>query len=398
MDFIIILLYFISFLVIWQFVGYALFMSILVLKLKTDDKEYSHQPFVSIIVPTYNEEKVIIKRIINLIDLDYPKNKYEILIVDSGSTDNTRRSVSQFILDYMEIDPKINIILEEERKGKASAINLGKSLSNGEIILVTDANAIFTTNVLKEMMPHFLRENVGAVGGQYKVTNVDTDLSASNQFYWDIEYLMRLGESKLYSACLFHGEINSWRKNLVEADISIVSEDLDMALQIRELGYKIVYEPNAVVYEPSPMTPREQIIQRKKNCIGTIKCIVKHIKYLILPLDYYRLLIFPSHKTLTVISPFLLISIPIIYLIIFDTFIILTHILVVILIFSILLFLLLKIRLIINKNREKSHHKALSLKKLLYFVILNEYLIVISWIDFATGRYSVLWPKIESNR
>ena len=93
----IILLYLLSFLLIWQFVGYPSLMAVAALKAKPKNKDYSYQPFVSIVVPTYNEEKVIEKRIENLFDLDYPKDNYEIIVVDSGSTDNTTEIVNEII-------------------------------------------------------------------------------------------------------------------------------------------------------------------------------------------------------------------------------------------------------------------------------------------------------------
>lgn len=89
MSIITILLYLLSFLFIWQFVGHPSLMAIAALKSKPKDKDYSFQPFVSIIVPTYNEEKVIAKRIENLVVLEYPKDNYEIIVVDSGFTDST---------------------------------------------------------------------------------------------------------------------------------------------------------------------------------------------------------------------------------------------------------------------------------------------------------------------
>ena len=89
----IILLYFLSFLLIWQFVGYPSLTAIVALKSKPKDKDYSFQPFVSVIVPTYNEAKVIANRIKNLVELDYPEDKYEIIVVDSGSADNAAQVV-----------------------------------------------------------------------------------------------------------------------------------------------------------------------------------------------------------------------------------------------------------------------------------------------------------------
>ena len=399
MDIIIILLYVFSFLVIWQFVGYPTLMGIIALKTKPKDKDYSYQPFVSIIVPTYNEEKVIEKRIKNLYELDYPKDKYEIIVVDSSS-DKTAEIVERIIEANKTSLPSLKLIREEERKGKASAINLGKKYAKGDIILVTDANSIFDKNVLKEMMPHFKDPKVGAVGGRYVVLNPDYPLTASTQFYWDIEYIMRMGEAALDSACLFHGEINAWRKEIVEADPAMISEDLDMAIQIRKKGYKIVYEPNAVVYEPAPITVEDLIRQRKRTSIGTILCMFKHWKYFLFPRDLYSLLIFPSHKGLTMLSPFIISVIPLLYFFIGNVFVVMTHLILTSLIFCIFLSVLFYLRrklLATSNNRSKGSFIS-SIPRLIYYVLLNEYIILLAWKDFILGRYSVLWEKVKSTR
>jgi cellulose synthase/poly-beta-1,6-N-acetylglucosamine synthase-like glycosyltransferase len=373
-------------------------MAIIACKDNAKPKDYSYQPFVSILVPTYNEENVISNRIENLNHLDYVNDNYEIIVVDSGSNDHTRDIVRRKIKENTG-KPELKLVIEKERRGKASAINYGKEHANGDIILVTDANSIFENDVLKEMMPHFNDPKIGAVGGKYTLPNSDTLITSSNQFYLDIEYIMRKGESILDSACLFHGEINAWRKNIVDADIGIISEDLDMAIQIRRKKYKVEYEPKAINYEPAPTSIEEQIIQRKRNSIGTIKNIFKHIDYWLLPRDMYSLVIFPSHKGLVMFSPFILIAIPILYFLIMDLKIIVTHF-VLVLISFIMLFLVfnsLKSK-IIKANKLKSRFSFKSLPKIIFYVLLNEYILLLAWKDFIFGKYSVLWDKVESTR
>ncbi|GAI24439.1 unnamed protein product, partial [marine sediment metagenome] len=90
MTAVIILLYVFSFLVIWQFVAYPFVMGLIALLQRPKRKDLSYQPYVSIIVAAFNEERVIEKRLENLLELDYAKDKYEIIVVDDGSSDNTR--------------------------------------------------------------------------------------------------------------------------------------------------------------------------------------------------------------------------------------------------------------------------------------------------------------------
>jgi len=374
-------------------------MALLATLSKPRKKNREHEPFISIMVPAYNEAKVIRSRIENLLELDYPDDKYEVLIVESGSTDATYEIAKSVIEQKANSKPAIKLIREGERRGKASAINLGAEQAKGDIVLVTDANSIFDRSVLRKIAPHFADPKVGGVGGRYLVANPDNPLGSSEAFYWDLEYLMRYGEALVDSACTFHGEINAWRKDLVRADVNMLTEDLDMAVSIRRKGYKIAYEPEAEVYEPAATTAADQIKQRKRTSIGTIQCMFKHLGYFLPPRDLYSLLIFPSHKILPMLCPFLLLLIPILYLLIRDLRVILLHLGITILVFLALyaLLLFLKSRLIRNADTS-SKASATSILKILYYVLLNQYLILLAWKDILCGRYSVLWEKAETAR
>ena len=396
---IIILLYLLSALLIWQFVGYPSLMAIVALRLKPKIKDYSFQPFVSIIVPTYNEERVIERKIKNLVELNYPKAKYEIIVVDSGSNDSTTEIVEKLIGKHDLSDPLFRLVEENERRGKASAINFGKGHAKGAIILVTDANSIYDKNALKEMMPHFKDSKVGAVSGRYSISNPDKTIPSSEAFYWDIEHITRLGESFLDSISTVIGTISAWRIELMNFRSITISEDLDMTIQVRRKGYKIIYEPEAKVHEPAATTSEDQIKQRKRTSIGTIQNMFKHLGYFIPPRDLYSILIFPSHKVLAMFSPFILLAIPILYLLTWNIDVIITHFVLTIFIFVAMfaLLMLLKSRLA-EGSGMKSSFSLSSIPKVVYYVLLNEYLILLAWKDFVFKRYSILWERAESTR
>jgi cellulose synthase/poly-beta-1,6-N-acetylglucosamine synthase-like glycosyltransferase len=253
---------------------------------------------------------------------------------------------------------------------------------------------------MREMMPHFLDPTVGAVGGRYVVSNQDNRLASSTQFYWDLEYIMRCGEAILDSACLFHGEINAWRRQLISANPKAISEDLDMCVRLRKSGYKIQYEPRAIAYEPAPATTKDQIKQRKRTALGTIQCIYNNLGYLAIPRNWYTLLVLPSHKILPVVSPFILILIFLLYLYLipYNYLIVLLHFTLSLMVFMALLLLLKRLNSSYLRGGTGNGLEMGGVFKTIGYVFLNEYLILLAWKDFVTGRVSVLWEKVESTR
>jgi cellulose synthase/poly-beta-1,6-N-acetylglucosamine synthase-like glycosyltransferase len=383
-------------LLIWVFVGYPLLMLRFALTHSDVEKNYSFQPFFSILVPTFNEEAVIEKRIQNLRDLRYPKDKYEILVIDSGSSDATKSIVQRLCAEGGA--PLTKLVCEDERRGKASAINCGSAHAAGDIILVTDANSFFDANVLAELGPHFESPEVGGVGGRYMVSNPDNPLPLTEQFYWELETLLRTGESALDSACLFQGEINAWRKCIVDADTAMIGEDLDMSIAIRKKGYKVAFEPNAICYEPSPTSFSEQRTQKKRRCLGTIQNIFKHWRYLIVPKDWYRAIIFPSHKGLLMVTPFMFIGILLGYVAIWNPLVVLSHLVIVSALFLVLLSVYLRFVPRVCQANASTSPAKFSFVRVARYVLFDEYLLLLAWKDFFFGRYSVLWEKIDSTR
>lgn len=388
--------YVLAILLIWTFVGYPLLMLRFALHRRDDNKDYSFQPFISILVPTFNEEAVIQKRIQNLQALKYPKDKFEILVVDSGSSDATMSVVERMC--HESEAPRVRLVCEDQRRGKASAINCGTAHAAGDIVLVTDANSLFDENVLAELAPNFENVKIGGVGGRYVVSNPENPLPSVEQFYWELEDVLRTGESELDSACLFQGEINAWRKSIVKADPAMIGEDLDMSIVIRKKGYKVAFEPKAICYEPAPISFAEQLTQKKRRCLGTIQNIFKHWHYLFAPRDWYSLLIFPSHKGLLMFTPFMFIGILLGYVLIWNPYLILEHLFIMSAVFLILLLVYLRYVPRLQQAYVTTRRVKVRLPAIAYYVLFDEYLLLLAWKDFLFGRYSVLWEQVSSTR
>ena len=163
MNIIVILLYLLSFLIIWQFVGYPSLMAIVALKSKRKNKDHSLQPFVSIIVPAYNEEEKIDRCLKHIKNLKYPKENIEIIIVDDGSQDNTADIARKYGVS----------ILRQQHLGCAIARNKGVEHAKGEIIAFIDADDVCKEEWLIESVPYLKDKQIGAVGCSHNLLNAE---------------------------------------------------------------------------------------------------------------------------------------------------------------------------------------------------------------------------------
>ncbi|PIZ53960.1 hypothetical protein COY26_00425, partial [Candidatus Woesearchaeota archaeon CG_4_10_14_0_2_um_filter_33_10] len=244
----------------WTWIGYPMF---LFLASKLFRKKHliseSYMPKVTLMIMSYNEAKVIEKKIKNSLELDYPKNKLEIFVVDSASNDGTQNIVKKY-------SKQVKLIEQGERKGKASAINYGMKYSSGDIIMITDSNAMINQQAIKKIARHFSNKKIGGVCGRFEARDIrETSIGAGGSIYWKIERFLRQNESMIDSAIHMSGEITAFRKGVIKkVDESSLSEDFDMAIRIRRAGFRILYEPDAIAYEPAPENINDLLTQKKR--------------------------------------------------------------------------------------------------------------------------------------
>lgn len=195
---------------------------------------------VSIIVPAYNEEKEISDCINSLVALDYPKDKYEIIIVNDGSTDKTVYIVNFFANNYQNI-----ILLSKENGGKASAQNLGLKYANGRFILITDADAIVEKKWISKMIKNL--EKYDLVLGPAYAKDPNTWLEKIQNAL----YLIKFKFSGLRGIPSV-GVNNGFRKEVVEK-IGVFNESKtsttgDFIKRAKKAGFKIYFDPESVVF------------------------------------------------------------------------------------------------------------------------------------------------------
>lgn len=200
-------------------------------------------PAVSLVVPAYNESKTISKTLRSLLNLDYPKNKLEIIVVNDGSTDDTVDIVKRFAHRGV-------VLLNKPRGGKGSALNFALKRARGELFGVVDADSLVGKSSLKFIARHFTDEKVGGVTSTIKAQNRRGLLERMQHF----EYLAASFFRKLFYAMntlyITPGVLSVYRKDVIKSlggfDEKNHTEDLEIALRLRDSFYKIEMEPASI--------------------------------------------------------------------------------------------------------------------------------------------------------
>lgn len=243
---------------------------------KRDRKHFGeeYQPFVSIVVPAFNEEKVIGRTIESLLASDYPD--FEVIVVDDGSSDDTYQTA----LVYAERDSRV-AVHTKENGGKAEALNFGWHHAKGEVIVALDADTLFTEGTLRALARRFADEKIGAIAGNAKVgnrINVVTRWQALE--YVTSQNLDRRAFSSLNCITVVPGSVGAWRRNVLESlggfSSETLAEDQDLTIRVRKAGYKIGYEEDAIGYTEAPDTLLTLARQRFRWSFGTLQCMWKH--------------------------------------------------------------------------------------------------------------------------
>jgi len=228
-------------------------------------------PQMSILVPAYNEEKVIQLTIESLLNTVYPKK--EIIVIDDGSTDRTLEIARQY-KDQIKV-------LHKENGGKASALNHGLAFAKGDIVTIVDADTVLGRSALKNIAKGFTNENIAAVAGNIKIRN------KVNWLTWcqALEYLsgiqiMRRALDYFGAITIVPGALGAFnKKRLVEAGTyhkATIVEDFDATMKILKSGVVVQASSKATAYTQAPQTFRDFYKQRTRWYRGNLQVMTRH--------------------------------------------------------------------------------------------------------------------------
>jgi peptidoglycan-N-acetylglucosamine deacetylase len=237
-----------------------------------DHPEY--QPNVSIIIPAFNEEAVIVETVRAALASSY--EKLEVIVIDDGSVDRT----AELVKSNFGRDPRVRLLLQPNR-GKPGALNHGLKEASGEIIVSIDADTIVDPEAVPRLVRHFADPKVGAVAGNVKVMNRNRWLTRWQALeYITSQNLEKRAFDLLNCIPVVPGAAGAWRADLLRASGGFsgdtVAEDTDLTLTIRRNGWKILYDEDAIGRTEVPETIDTLIRQRFRWTFGTLQAVWKH--------------------------------------------------------------------------------------------------------------------------
>ena len=261
-------------------------------------------PSISFIIAAYNEEKVIREKLVNAINLNYPKDKIEIIVASDGSDDSTEEIVKSFSSD------EVISVHDSARRGKSSALNRAVEKSQGEILILSDANNLFNSGACLELVKHFDNNLIGGVTGLKNIIDdTSRESSEGDSLYWKYESRIKQAESDVKTITNADGEIFAIRKSLYEPIPEyIINDDAELTFSLRRNGYYIKYDMSAISSEKASINIQDDYFVKVRMVAGAYQTIAYHWKELVKPFDMFSFM-FISHKLIRWLVPhFMLIA------------------------------------------------------------------------------------------
>jgi len=224
------------------------------------------------VIPLYNEGASIYDTIVSLVELDYPRDKLDIVIGSDGSTDSTLEQARRYS------GRGVTVRAFHHHRGKPAVVNALVPTAHGEIVVFADARQRFERRTIRELVANFADPGVGAASGELMLSATDGTAAAGHgtAFYWRYEKFIRSTEGRVDSTIGATGAIYAIRKALFEPipDDTLL-DDVLVPLRIVRRGYRVVFEPDARAHDCASSTARQEFVRKTRTIAGTFQLIAR---------------------------------------------------------------------------------------------------------------------------
>jgi cellulose synthase/poly-beta-1,6-N-acetylglucosamine synthase-like glycosyltransferase len=266
-------------LVFYIYAGYPLLLALVTSRHDPGEPAVPHLPSVTVVISAYNEADCIAAKLDNTLALDYPRASLDIVVVSDASDDGTDEIVGRYA------SRGVRLLRMSKRGGKTVGLNAAVASSRSELIVFSDANAMYRVDAVRRLAAPFAEGTVGAVIGESSYTEPDTESGRSESLYWRYETWIKALESRSGSVVGGDGAIYAVRRSLYEPMAADALSDFVNPLQVVRAGYRCVYEPRALSYEEAAADfAREyrrkvRIINRAWHALLSMRGMLNPFKY-----------------------------------------------------------------------------------------------------------------------
>jgi cellulose synthase/poly-beta-1,6-N-acetylglucosamine synthase-like glycosyltransferase len=258
------------------------------------------EPAVSIVLPTYNEAQIVETKLDDVLELDYPMEKIELVVVDS-STDDTRELVREYFADLDA--PELVLLEEDERRGLAPALNDAYEAASNEMVVKTDCDSKLPPEVLREAAANLADDDVAAVTGRNVEVLGGSEVESG---YRGVQSHIQQLESHLDSTLIFHGPFSAFENDaLLPIDPNSLADDTELALKIRRQGGRVIFDPAVQYMEASFSDFVKRRKQKDRRGMGLIRLLVQH-RDAVGKYGNYGKVVLPFNWWFMIVSPWLL--------------------------------------------------------------------------------------------
>lgn len=261
------------------------------------------QPTVSVVMVVRNEEAVLRDKLRNLLELEYPAERCQIVVVSDGSTDGT-----EAILREHARDPRVHVVFNQLACGKACGLNDGMQLATGDVVLFTDARQKIEPAALRLLMESFADSDVGAVSGELMLGDPENGESGKGMgLYWRIEKRVRELEAASGSVVGATGALYAVRRELVaEVPADTILDDVFIPMNVARKGFRVLFDPRAKAWDSASLG-RDREFRRKVRTLTGNYQLLQLAPWLLTGRNPIRFE-FVSHKLMRLVVPFALIA------------------------------------------------------------------------------------------
>jgi biofilm PGA synthesis N-glycosyltransferase PgaC len=259
------------------------------------------EPHISIVMVVRNEEQVLERKMRNLLELDYPPERCQIVVVSDGSTDDTNA-----ILREHAHDPRLKVVINQLSRGKASGLNDAIALASGEVVVFTDARQKIELCAVRLLMESFADANIGAVSGELMLGDPESGEAAEGLgLYWRIEKQIRTLEAASGSVVGVTGALYAVRHALLPTlPAGTILDDVYIPMHVVKWGKRVVFEKRARVWDNPDLGVQREFSRKVRTLSGNYQ-LLQLAPWLLSGQNPIRFE-FISHKLLRLAAPFAL--------------------------------------------------------------------------------------------